>query len=138
MRKLLFICAILLFSAGLLKSQNEIEYSHNDNGNRYYRGVVTLKTPETYNPEINGAISSVSGDVVMTIMPNPTQGQISISASEDMNSIVSVFDFSGRMISETEFRGTTVNIDLSNETPGQYLMIVQTGDKKKEFLIIKE
>ncbi|HBG71534.1 MAG: hypothetical protein A2W93_05990 [Bacteroidetes bacterium GWF2_43_63] len=135
------LLALLLFSGYVhLCGQTNISYSYDDNGNRYNRTVLLLKAAEGYDTtQTEEGMTLNMAELVITAFPNPTMGEITLSASDNIEQgVIHIFDLSGRSVITQEFTGQTTSVDLINQNPGQYLMIIQAGNERKEITIIKE
>lgn len=69
----------------------------------------------------------------INLYPNPTTGFISI---DDMEGKMKVFDLQGKMVSESII-GNNKTIDISNQPPGVYVLILETQDLTYHRKIIK-
>lgn len=121
-------------------AQTNISYSYDDNGNRYNRTVLLLKAAEGYDTtQTEEGMTLNMAELVITAFPNPTMGEITLSASDNIEQgVIHIYDLSGRSVITQEFTGQTTSVDLNNQNPGQYLMIIQAGNERKEITIIKE
>lgn len=137
-----FCFLFLFFISGtiILSAQTSISYSYDSNGNRYNRKVLVLKSAEASDTsQTEEGISLNLDKIVLIAFPNPTMGEIIISANDNIeHGVIHLYDLSGRLILTQLFSGNTASIDLKNQNPGQYLMIIQAGNERKEITIIKE
>ncbi|HJW30879.1 MAG TPA: T9SS type A sorting domain-containing protein, partial [Saprospiraceae bacterium] len=66
----------------------------------------------------------------LVIVPTPSQGWVSISIPDELNSIqrVEVLDITGKEIpSEISLDGTDITLRLNNPMPGMYLVRLVSG-----------
>jgi hypothetical protein len=64
------------------------------------------------------------------VFPNPTTGRATITLGETLTGAVQVFDLEGRMLhSEGLFEANQVNLDLSAQPNGMYLVRIVSGDR---------
>lgn len=141
MIKRLLVSICLLAGAYIASvAQTNISYSYDSNGNRYNRKVLILKSSEASDTtQTEEGVSMNLEEIVLTAFPNPTMGEITITASDNIEQgVIYLYDLSGRSIMTREFSGNAACIDLKNQNPGQYLMIIQAGNERKEITIIKE
>ena len=71
----------------------------------------------------------------INIYPNPTTKFFSISTDET-DGVVEVHDLSGRMVKT--FSYLRDSYDVTNLTPGIYIVVLKTKDTQKEFKLIKK
>jgi hypothetical protein len=136
-----FFCFLVYYIRNnFSKCTNHISYSYDSNGNRYNRKVLVLKSAEASDTsQTEEGISLNLDKIVLIAFPNPTMGEIIISANDNIeHGVIHLYDLSGRLILTQLFSGNTASIDLKNQNPGQYLMIIQAGKERKEITIIKE
>ncbi len=75
------------------------------------------------------AIESNSSDEDLKLYPNPTTGSFMIEfAGQPSNTIVRIFDMSGKMVGEMEGSEKVMNFDVSNYASGTYLVRIETGE----------
>ncbi len=73
----------------------------------------------------------------VTYYPNPTEGKLTISVSDDNQSVwVSVSDFNGKVISRKDNIGSGEHtLDISNQKPGLYILTIVEGKSTRRELI---
>ena len=80
----------------------------------------------------------------LSIFPNPSQGEFSISFASHLNSTdnvkVSVYDISGRLVYKNSFVNNALQfyqtIQLDNATPGVYIANISKGDSSTSHKIV--
>ena len=139
-KQISFVFLFIISGTIFLSAQTNISYSYDSNGNRYNRKVLVLKSAEASDTtQAEEGVRLNLEEIVLTAFPNPTMGEITITASDNIEQgVIYLYDLSGRSIMTREFSGNAASIDLKNQNPGQYLMIIQTGNERKEITIIKE
>lgn len=139
-KQISFVFLFIISGTIFLSAQTNISYSYDSNGNRYNRKVLVLKSAEAFDTsQTEEGISLNLDKIVLIAFPNPTMGEIIISANDNIeHGVIHLYDLSGRLILTQELSGKTASIDLKNQNPGQYLMIIQAGKERKEITIIKE
>jgi hypothetical protein len=102
--------------------------------NRTYPYSLNVKNPS--------GISEVSAGVSLNIYPNPNQGNftVTISSASELNGTMSVVDALGRTINtqNIEVTGTRqVPLEMSNLSPGAYLLVINAGGARsaKQFIV---
>ena len=90
-------------------------------------------------------VSVESSDDRLSIFPNPTAGNITISFMQEQQEkvIISIFDLNGRKLDDItnevyEVGRIDVKYNCSNLIPGVYLLRIQTGDSSITKTFIKE
>ena len=145
------IVAIFLLFAGLSMwaaadayAQNKIKYTYDSAGNRLTRQKeIVIQTrgalsddegePSTYEEKLS--------ETKVTIYPNPTRGilKIDISGVEKFeNARISLYDLTGKLLQQWAGISQSNTIDLSERTPGMYIMQVAYNGKISSWKIIKE
>lgn len=125
--------------------QSAFEFTYDASGNRLTRAVILLKSAtidpdslEAKNPVI--PLDDHIGLQKTLIYPNPTKGllKVDLPGLVDQNAIIRMYDSGGRKIMQMEVVSSGNEIDLSSHPAGFYVMIIQIGQEKKEWKIIKE
>lgn len=147
-----FLTALFLLVAGILTSvvcpaQTAVEFTYDDNGNRKSRMVIVLGTKNaTIRPDSLQAKQNIKplddkvGLQETRIYPNPTKGMLRIDFPEltGQQPVIRVYDPSGRLIVQKTALSSGNEIDLSSHPSGLYIMMIQIGQEKKDWKIIKE
>ena len=102
--------------------------------NRTYPYSLNVKNP--------AGISEISAGLNMNIYPNPNQGNftVTISSASQLNGTMSIVDALGRTINtqNIDVTGTKqVPLEMSNLSPGAYLLVVNAGGARsaKQFIV---
>jgi hypothetical protein len=84
-------------------------------------------------------LTDAADEFTSTLYPNPTQGSFKIVFSEELSEIEMVIvDVSGKTIgSKKASNSNIIEYDVSNVTPGTYIVYLTSGTTKKEFKLIK-
>ena len=72
------------------------------------------------------------------MVPNPTNGQVNITWSANATGAISITDLNGKVLQSVQVVGQQTTIDLSNYTPGVYLITLQVGEQVNTQRIIKQ
>ncbi|MFN6328186.1 MAG: T9SS type A sorting domain-containing protein [Chitinophagales bacterium] len=80
---------------------------------------------------------------IFKIYPNPTDGVFSLEGSllTPSDAVLKIFDLSGReILSQTIPKSSKIKqeLDISRYTSGNYLFVIQYGDRKRSWNIIKQ
>lgn len=148
--KIVYLLACLLVGVLLTENsyaQSKIEFGYDDNGNRDSRKVIVLNTKSaTIPPDSLLAkkdiipLNDKVGLQRTMIYPNPTKGMLRIDFPDlgDQLPIIRAYDQSGRLIVQKTALSLGNEIDLTAYPPGFYMMVIQIGQEKKDWKIIKE
>jgi len=132
---LLFV-VLSMWAAADAYAQNKIKYTYDSAGNRLSRQKeIVVQT--------RGALSDEEelSETKVTIYPNPTKGvlKVDISGVEKFeNAQISLYDLTGKLLQQWAGISQSNTIDLSERTPGMYIMQVAYNGKISSWKIIKE
>lgn len=132
MKTFITIC-ILLFAYSNLSAQRNFSYEYDDAGNRITR---TLINPKKAIPQ-----EDVLSDKKITVYPNPTTGVLRLELEgleTSDNTKIKIYDLQGAEVYFKEDFGNSLQIDLTNQVNGVYLLDIYIGDKRSYWKIIKE
>ena len=128
-----------------------IQYSYNTSGERMSRKIqqITLKSAGimvrdsvnvAFNDQNEMYEDNADGQKVI-IYPNPTKGQLKIEIQGDekiTNSLIYLYDLSGKLLINKKQYDSNIPLDLSNYSPGVYILKIIMGGKTSEWKIVKE
>lgn len=157
MRKLFsfILLSILLSATQIIMAQNSlpIEFTYDAAGNRTTRQIITIRGcsdstvkqakkgttdySEAENPYFTARVQSLR----LHVFPNPTKGLVVCEAqgiSDDTDYTLRLFDSRGRRVSEQSGRGSRIEIDLSNQPTGYYILELTIGEEHSSMKIIKQ
>ena len=147
MRKRTLILLLLL--GGLLSSysvyaQNTVKFTYDNCGNRIKRTLQLRKVEEngknveTKNDFVSYANDSM-GTVVVSLFPNPTEGRIVVSFSDNANATIdaTLTTIAGIIIERQRFKGSQHEFDLSSQPAGVYLLKLIFGEETRTWKIVK-
>lgn len=141
---LAYLLVAVLFS-GTAHAQTNYGFTYDASGNRLTRAVILLKSATIPGDSLQAqkaekVLEDQIGLQKTRIYPNPTKGQLRIDLPllSNTESMIRVYDPSGRMIVQKRAVSMGNDIDLSAHSPGFYIMIIHIGQEKKEWKIIKE
>jgi len=143
----------LIFIITLITSLNihaqVIEFEYDDAGNRVKRKLCTMCTsarPANPNDTTNTTLAA-------NIQPNPTKGNLAIEvtettfknnqegvtkASEGSHYHVIVYDLYGREVLNEQHTTASFNVDITQQTKGVYFVKLVSGEKVKQWKIVKD
>jgi len=90
-------------------------------------------SPETISISESGA----NDFLAVNIFPNPTSDFLIVDSKTGQPSVISIFDFSGNRVFETQNYVSGDSIDLRDLTQGCYLVRVQNGNSTTTRSIVK-
>lgn len=88
-------------------------------------------------PSLGSAgVSELSSNNEYTIAPNPSDGNFSITSSNNMSNRVEVRDLKGRLIDSSDFNNKAT-INISKEESGYYILHItnENGDRRVETIV---
>ncbi len=105
--------------------------------------AVIVSTPQGCSDQSDCiTIDAVSIDqiaeIAMSVQPNPTSGELSISMPTDLTAQAQVFDAQGKLVIDLTnvTNGSTLN--LSNMTTGVYMIRITAADSVQTFRVVKQ
>lgn len=153
--KLKIIIIGLLAMASINSLAQTIEYTYDAAGNRTSRKVIPAGPPsapaqeqtnepfdnnneEKQKPEV---YNDIIAETELKIYPNPTRGKLKIDIvnyETNTNGNVKVFDLGGRLVYTINNLSQSMEIDITNEPAGSYIMVIVVNNQKSEWKIIKQ
>jgi len=131
------------------------EFVYDDSGNRKSRQVIiipnSLKSASVNSEPISESFNELSqvqpiksslGEFKISIYPNPTHGDLNLKLTGDTipeKIIYKVFNTSGSIVCNGLLNSSVLqNIPIGSMPSGVYILIVQYGENKKTWKIIKQ
>lgn len=114
-----------------------VSFTYDDAGNRIRRHIVTLPIDELKTDTVKTEQNTDNGILEITVYPNPTQGEINISANQVLVSY-KLISITGQILKSDNINSYSSQISLNEFASGNYVVILFTEDNKQEFNIIKE
>ena len=142
---LIFLLSVVLSMwAGLDICAQRIKYTYDSAGNRLTRQKeIVIQTrgalsddegePSTYEEKLS--------ETKVTIYPNPTRGilKIDISGVEKFeNARISLYDLTGTLLQQWGSISQSNMVDISDRTPGMYIMQIVYNGNTSSWKIVKE
>lgn len=135
---ILFFVAIQAKAAQPIASADTVSYGYDQAGNRISRGVIVLKSTKVDQPI---KYQDNLGKTKITICPNPNGGQFKLSVTgitTKANMKITLYNISGELVYKNFLPPQSIEIDISNQPNGMYILHLVVGNKKKTWKIIKE
>lgn len=147
MRKQLVILCLILGSCLSVLGQTSsyyIKYDYDAAGNRIARRYLEVTLPQLRSataPIDTTGVEADLNDLKVSIYPNPTKGVIIAGLSiytPNANITYILYTTDGKKLQQINAESDRTSIDLSNCSPGVYLLKVISNKKELEFKIIKQ
>lgn len=141
---LIFLLSVVLSMwAGLDICAQRIKYTYDNAGNRLTRQKeIVVQTRGALSDEEEPSVYKEElSETKVTIYPNPTRGMLKIDISgveKFENARISLYDLTGKLLQQWAGISQSNEIDLSERTPGMYIMQVAYNGKISSWKIIKE
>lgn len=126
-----------------LCAQQRIKYIYDSAGNRLTRQKeIVVQTRGALSDEEEPSVYEEElSETKVTIYPNPTRGMLKVDISgveKFENARISLYDLTGKLLQQWAGISQSNEIDLSERTPGMYIMQVAYNGKISSWKIIKE
>ena len=141
---LIFLLSVVLSMwAGLDICAQRIKYTYDNAGNRLTRQkeIVVQTSGALSDEEEPSVYEEELSETKVTIYPNPTRGMLKVDISgveKFENARISLYDLTGKLLQQWAGISQSNEIDLSERTPGMYIMQVAYNGKISSWKIIKE
>ncbi len=142
--KIILLCLLWMSLSPMLHAQQDkITYRYDAAGNRISRTIVISSRSATVSDEEEQPVvyTEKLADVQLRIYPNPTSGLLKVEISnlpEGQTAQIWLYAMSGQLI--TSFKGVSnsVNMNISSQPAGIYVMKIVAGKYQTEWKIIKK
>ena len=139
---MLFV-VLSVWAGANLCAQNRIKYTYDDAGNRLTRKkeIVVQTRGNLNNGEEPSVYEEELSETKVIIYPNPTKGMLKVDISgveKFENAQISLYDLTGKLLQRWAGISQSNTIDLSERTPGLYIMQIAYNGKISSWKIIKE
>ena len=138
---LVWIFLILMLLCPMLQAQDKIKYSYDAAGNRISRTIVLAPRSAPVDETKPVVHTEVFSDMQLKIYPNPTTGRLKVEISnlpEGHTAQIWLYAMSGKLITTYKDVSYAVNIDISGQPAGNYVMKIVAGNFQTEWKIIKK
>jgi hypothetical protein len=143
---ILFCCSVWANSA--ISQTTQVMYSYDATGNRTGRTILfssSFSEREVVAEETKEGIiplEDILGDQLVLIYPNPTKGHLKVEfkdyfpSKSEIN--VSLFRNNGELIIRKDLDGPIIDLDLTMQPNGMYLLVISDGKANNTWKIIKQ
>jgi hypothetical protein len=121
-----------------------VNYQYDNAGNRTAR-VINMQSSSPMNSSQETTETLSLDDLVsnqkIKIYPNPTEGLLAVEIidfTEQIKAEIQITDMSGRTINRKKIETGYTSFDLSNQSPGLYLLRIQINGESVTWKIIKK
>ena len=143
MKQILLLSLLWIgFYPMLHAQQDKVKYGYDAAGNRISRTIVlaprSTPAPIEEKPVV---YTEVFSDIQVKIYPNPTDGRLKMeifNLPEGQTANIWIFTMNGRLIRSFKDVSNMVNIDISGQPAGVYVMNIIAGEFRTEWKIIKK
>lgn len=143
---LLAILAVTLTELAAQSSVYGVAYEYDGAGNRTGRRMTTITLPSAKTAQLDSAdikpLEEGLGDATVRIYPNPTKGMLRVEIAGDAIDqlyTAQLYSQSGNLIESRQLTGNGHwPVDLTGQPSGYYILVLQTGNNKKSYKIIKQ
>lgn len=140
--KKLHIFTLLLLSISCNLLAKTIYYTYDEAGNRISRYTKLDKVIFPSEPKRGLATHEMLNGLQVNIYPNPTEGllKLEIIGFDDHidHGHISIFDMSGRIVSDSDIKTMSTTIDITSEPNGVYLLNISLNTSSNTWKIIKK
>ncbi|SHE77354.1 leucine-rich repeat domain-containing protein [Dysgonomonas macrotermitis] len=116
-----------------------VEYFYDASGNRIMKEITLL--PVLVSEGSNNAITDETFKNKVIIYPNPTKGKLDIEISDTEGTELvqaRIFNINGQIIDKQSIKDRILSFDLSGNPSGVYILVLEIGQKRSTWKIIKE
>lgn len=104
----------------------------------YFDWNPAIVTNTTYNiNDESNSIENLSAGPEVMLYPNPTKGQVTVQAAQNINTI-QVIGLNGQIIEQFNPKNSNVILDIAHYTSGVYIMKIHTEDGVSTQKLIKQ
>lgn len=108
----------------------------------YVKGPILGNYKSALASNNNNLVTTINKNVVettkLTVFPNPSYGQVTLSAPLDGKGYYQLFDFNGKVLTSGTIVSKTTNIGLQNIPQGLYMLRVLYNNQYSLFQIINQ
>ena len=141
---LIFLLSVVLSMwAGLDICAQRIKYTYDSAGNRLTRQKeIVVQTRGALSDEEEPSVYEEElSETKVTIYPNPTRGMLKVDISgveKFENARISLYDLTGTLMQQWGSISQSNAVDISDRTPGMYIMQIVYNGNTSSWKIIKE
>ena len=141
---LIFLLSVVLSMwAGLDICAQRIKYTYDSAGNRLTRQKeIVVQTRGALSDEEEPSVYEEElSETKVTIYPNPTRGMLKVDISgveKFENARISLYDLTGTLLQQWGSISQSNMVDISDRTPGMYIMQIVYNGNTSSWKIVKE
>lgn len=135
--QILFAMIIIASSSAMAQT---MRYSYDAAGNRIKREIV-LNANKSPKQASESFFTDRISDIDIKIYPNPTQGQLKVeivNLEKDDECALSLYSMSGLQIYSKQVTESPIDLDISGQPNGIYIMQILINGSNTSWKIIKE
>ncbi len=133
---------VLLLSTLGMKAQNHMSFSYDAAGNRVSRVLVleSFKARSASAPMSSDSFSDMVGNFAVQILPNSSIGHVLVEmiGKGDAIASLSVYNTSGMRVYHHDMTGERIDVDLSSNPSGIYILNIEVDKEKTSWKIVKK
>ncbi len=155
MKRIFFILCLICITIGIKAQQYSIEYTYDDSGNRLTRYIVNIKTDTlqyneqdstlliTQNIDMQNNtqtnITNTVDNTQISLYPNPATDFLNINIINSLGTNeINLFTINGKLLQKQTTNNSNSKIDLTNLSPGTYIIRIKSGNYNYQQKIIKK
>ena len=136
------VLLVFLLSTLGMKAQDKISFAYDAAGNRVSR-VLVLDSSKARSASASQASSSFSdmvGNYAVQILPNSSTGHVVVEmiGKGDAVAVLSVYNVSGMQVYHCDMKGERMDVDLSTNPSGIYILNIEIEKEKSSWKIVKK
>lgn len=116
-----------------------VRFAYDEAGNRVKREIVISKQKaKTSTTDSNKIYYDMLDNVEVKVYPNPTKGNLKVGVSRaDLTFTVQVYSSAGQIVGTYTSRNGYVDVNITNQPNGLYVLAVSMNGNKTTWKIIK-
>lgn len=134
-----FLYAFLCLNTCYVSSQNKLNYTYDNAGNRIERVIpLSVKAISEVQPVV---FEEEIAQRIVKIYPNPTKGQLAVEISDTeklKSGKLFIYNMKGQLILNKKIVSTRSDLDISSKSNGVYILYIDLDGERSSWKIIKE
>lgn len=122
-------------------AEDFIEFTYDLSGNRIRKEILLTTTRSVESSQESQQFMDEVANQTIIIYPNPTRGQLMVEiANQDdiISGSLTILSLNGKMILNKAVNQNQINLDISNEPAGTYVLHININGKTSTWKIIKQ
>lgn len=139
--KVKFLLFIFLLSSLGVKSQEQMTFSYDAAGNRVSRVMVLAKSgAKNRQAALSQSLFDEVGGKQVQISPNTSTGHVLVEmlGKSDCAVNLSVYNASGMQVYSHPLQNGRLDVDLSNNPSGIYILTIEVNGERQSWKIVKK